>query len=174
MIDTLFFLIQNDLDLLSGDFFDLLQQDDLHTPSKLTTTSSTSHPNNNKIHSDHDYYAQRSPGQHSDSGVSVNSLDDSAFMTNMADDQLQCLGVSGSPQAYQSVSSPPLSDAASDSNPLGLEDFDFSTCMDFGDVDSPEGLNMDSGDLELVSTKDTDVSIDFGRCFFPDYHLSFL
>lgn len=166
----------NDLDLLSDDFFDLLQHESSNFQTSETQTAAQTHAQTKgqKVHSDHDYYAQRSPGQQSDSGVSVNSLEDSAFLPNMADDQLQYLGfssspsayqsVSDSPSAYQSVSSPPLSESASDSNPLGLEDFDFSTCMDFGDLDSsPAGLDVDSGDGDGdLSTKDTDVSIDFG------------
>ncbi|KAK7481315.1 hypothetical protein BaRGS_00027395 [Batillaria attramentaria] len=114
-IETLNF---NDLDLLSDDFFDLLQQD----------------------------------------GAQDN---DSTFMTNMADDQLQYFDISGSPSAHQSVSSPPLSDGASDTNPLGLEDFDFSTCMDIADFDASEGLGMDGGHVEHLMARDTDVSIDF-------------
>lgn len=178
-IETLNF---NDLDLLSDGFFDLLEQDSLqdnthfHTPAKQKRLETQAQTEGQKVYSDHDYYAQKSPDQQSDSGVSINSLDDSTFLPpNMADDQLQYLATqygSVSPTAYLSVSSPTLSDTTSESNQLGLEDFDFSTCMDFGDADSQEEFHSNTGDTDLRNSKDTDVSIDFDLNKIGEYGIN--
>ena len=75
---------------------------------------------------------------------------------------------------HQSESMSPLSDT-SDSNPLGLEDFDFSTFMECGDMDTAGGEDLDTVDSSAFSSsKDADVSIDFGTivdCWFISvYH----
>ncbi|KAL8602266.1 hypothetical protein ACOMHN_022779 [Nucella lapillus] len=165
-VETLSF---NDLDLLSDDLLDFFDKDATGLTDIFEDVSSkpaqTQVSRPTKAHSDHDYFAQRSPGQGSDSGVSLNSgeLEDT-FLPNMAavDDGTDfCTGqtmVTSSPESRS-----PLSDTNSDSNPLSMEEFDFSTCMDFSDMDSTEA----AVDLELFNSsafsgsKDTDVSIDF-------------
>ena len=130
-------------------------------------------PKRAKAHTDHDYFAHSSPGQGSDSGVSVNSLElEDSYLPSMtsAGDSTECLGgqqaLKSSP--YPSDSMSPLSDSNSDSNPLALEDFDFSTCMDFENLNSGEGFDLDTIDSGGFSgSKDTDISIDFGKlCVF--------
>ena len=158
--------------IASEDVFEdfALGQHDAHSPNALAPPPSPSHKH--KVHSDHDYFAHRSPGQHSDSGVSLNSLEmDESYVPQVAatdeggdrtDDFKRQKALDSSPQQSDSMS--PFSDTNSDSNPLGLEDFDFSTFMECGDVDSVEGLGLDTIDGSAFSgCKDTDVSIDFGE-----------
>ncbi|XP_070206395.1 uncharacterized protein [Littorina saxatilis] len=152
--------IDGDLDLLSSDLLDLIPPVDTDVFDDFAIQplkSDTPPTKKQKVHTDHDYFAHLSPGQHSDSGVSLNSLEqDDSYLPSMAatdDHRLASLSdrVSSSTSPYQSESMSPHSDT-SDSNPLGLEDFDFSTCMDFG-----EGLGLDTINTSALS----DVSIDF-------------
>ena len=179
-ICELYFQNDLDLDLLSGDLLDLLQPgttaedvfDDVSLMQPKTQTPSQ--PQKRKAHTDHDYFAHHSPGQHSDSGVSLNSveLEDSylpsmattaASADNRVDDFKRQKLLDSSP--HQSESMSPLSDT-SDSNPLGLEDFDFSTYMEYGDLDTAGSLGLDTINSSAFSgSKDTDVSIDFGKIF---------
>ncbi|PVD20088.1 hypothetical protein C0Q70_20582 [Pomacea canaliculata] len=155
-----------DLDLLSGDFFELLQEDQLTdtihyddnamNQSKKQATSWTS-----KIHSDHDYYAHQSPSAHSDSGVSLNSLEESPPLPPVAEDPHEKAGSDYLLDSlHQSVSSPVTSESVSDSSPMRLEDFDFSTFMDFGDTDHSQCLDMENNELDLATINNTEISID--------------
>ena len=150
--------------MLSTDLLDLLQPDGKNVDLDIDLLESTDDAPNQKLHSDHDYFAQRSPGQHSDSGISVNSLDlEDSYLPVMAvpDTIGQSLLPQSTRQSESSMS--PYSDSNSDSNHLGLEDFDFSSCMDFDTIDSGEDLGL-SGTIDTSCLKDTDVSINFGEC----------
>lgn len=158
-VETLDF---NDLDFLSGDLLDFLQQppkdDDL-----IQTNQTTSKLN---VHSDHDYFAHSSPGQQSDSGVSENSFEDNCLaglaVPDISGDSL--LVDKQSPHQSDPTMSP-YSDSNSDSNYLGSEDFDLTSVMDFSQLDA-DGIDFNSMDddsslAEPLKLKDTDISIDF-------------
>lgn len=157
LVETLDF---NDLDFLSTDLLDILQNS-RNDGRKQTSQAS---PKEN-VHSDHDYFAHSSPSQQSDSGVSVNSFEDS-YITGMTVPDIisdSFPGQKQSPHQFDALS--PFSDSNSDSNPLGLEDFDFSSCMDFDQMDAEDGIDFSTVDdsclSESMKLTDTDISIDF-------------
>ncbi|XP_076465239.1 uncharacterized protein LOC143297006 isoform X2 [Babylonia areolata] len=165
-VETLSF---NDLDLLSGDLLDFFNTDntdcmsDFFSMQPEENTQPATTARQTKAHSDHDYFAHRSPGQRSDSGVSVNSveLEDSFLPTMTAGEDGVDFSASGQAllsSPHQSDSLSPLSDTNSDSNPLASEDFDIS--MDFGDVGDVDQEDV-FGSSGVTCSKDTDVSIDF-------------
>ncbi|XP_076465240.1 uncharacterized protein LOC143297006 isoform X3 [Babylonia areolata] len=161
--------MDNDLDLLSGDLLDFFNTDntdcmsDFFSMQPEENTQPATTARQTKAHSDHDYFAHRSPGQRSDSGVSVNSveLEDSFLPTMTAGEDGVDFSASGQAllsSPHQSDSLSPLSDTNSDSNPLASEDFDIS--MDFGDVGDVDQEDV-FGSSGVTCSKDTDVSIDF-------------
>ncbi|XP_041360350.1 uncharacterized protein LOC121376518 [Gigantopelta aegis] len=142
------------MDLLHDDLFDSL----LNIPENSTDDQQAAVNHKVKVHSDHDYYAQKSPSSHSDSGVSMDSMADSPPVVM---DQSE---VNYSNQKCLSSSS--HSDTSidlfltnhlttDDTSPLGIgmEDLD----MQNFDFDSLGAVD----DSDFLSSKDSDVAIDF-------------
>ena len=140
------------MDLLHDDLFDSL----LNIPENSTDDQQAAV--NHKIHSDHDYYVQKSPSGHSDSGVSMDSITDSPSAPVDQSSSTNQTRLSNSSQSDTSVDLYLTNQVMSDdTSPLGIgmEDLDMQN-FDFDSIGVVD-------DTDFLSPKDNDVAIDFGK-----------
>lgn len=116
------------------------------------------------MHTDHDYYSHKSPSEHSDSGVSLDSMGDSprgstdGLETVSSEGKLSELVVSQSHYGTETM-------FQSDASPLGLEDLDMHDInVDFSGVASANFLD----NFDLLASNDKEVSVNFGMLSFID------
>ncbi|XP_046377939.2 cyclic AMP-responsive element-binding protein 3-like protein 3 isoform X1 [Haliotis rufescens] len=141
-----------DIDLLQDNIFDSLLTDDT-LKEQIQTQSEPSQ----QVHTDHDYYSHKSPSEHSDSGVSLDSMGDSPRGST---DRLETVSSEG--KMSESVVSQSHYGTEtmfqSDASPLGLEDLDMHDInVDFSGVASANFLD----NFDLLASNDKEVSVNF-------------
>ncbi|XP_067665778.1 cyclic AMP-responsive element-binding protein 3-like protein 3-B [Haliotis asinina] len=148
----------NDLDI------DLLQDnnifDSLLTDETFDQQIQPQREPSTKVHTDHDYYAHKSPSELSDSGVSLDSMSDSprgsTDRLETVSSEGQCLESVAGMSQYGTETVFPL-----DTSPLGLEDLEMQDInVDFSGVDSANF--MDHFDLHVSNDKEVSVNFDSG------------
>lgn len=170
------FYSQEGFDLFGDNLFDSL----IDTAEPETILEGEPPVKRKAFHTDHDYYAHKSPSEHSDSGVSLVSDDSNSLVTsgfsssNMTDDQLEKIAS----QDFVSFNSDSLlENSPSPKNHI----YDLFGFVDFNDSKNSGNTNQSMNspgheveDLDFSnSIQDEDFSVDFGMYMLLCYELNF-
>ncbi|KAK6180239.1 hypothetical protein SNE40_012429 [Patella caerulea] len=149
-----------DLDILSDDIFStLLNGSVLNSAEETAVDKSVA----KQVQADHDYFAQKSPGNNSDSGISLESMADSPRGSSGDQSEVMLMEeqLSRSPISQHSPSNSVVMDY--DFSPFGLEDINLKDInVNFNGVNSSGYIeNFDFQPTSSTSDGKDTVSIDF-------------